>query len=990
VRIISIHMKNIKSHRDTELSFAPGINVLSGANGSGKSTVFQAIGYALFGVSAQDFVSRAERFLSIGTKRGEVSVVFEPADGELYRVTRSVGPAGKWLLAKGRDGDFEIEEHANIQETEIRIAKLLGLSGGRPLADQFKLVIGPFQNDFLGPFVIRQPTKRQDAFDEILGIDAWRKTYDGTKSLASTILTKIDTLQAGVAGKQEQVAVLPAKELELHGLTGSAAAKRDELALKKGESDRATALLAACDAQKEKLDGAHNGLQAVGERISSGKDHVATQQLLAQQSRVAAAALAAAQPGKEAYDAAEGRLKLLRGAEQQKFLLEKELGELDKEQSGIVAALGSETRELSELDAGIATDADRLAEEEKGLAEALVQLKEAETVSALALAKVNRDQELFRELPAHRIEKTLPYLLVALDRMSEIDDRDRERRTLLAAGEGLRVKAGELPVRQGELERVQGERSELAGRRLSLIEGRDKIGAGDCPFFHEPCKNLQGGGGVEVFASRIELLDSGIARLDSCAELISGQLKAAREAALELAGVEQVVRELEQAGRERGALEEEFTRKVSEIAPGSLLAALNGFLASAGLSGILAGQLKGVELTLADTPKERRSQLEGWSDRWHGVILTLEQTLALRVREAEGPVQGCALKRGELSVRGAALEGNNRELATRRERLLQRKGAIQAHQGRLAALREAIGRIQAALSVHAGLDDAIKGADEELTRYQADRDGFIANQKAAQELDQRLETLSRYQSRLKELEGELAARTEELRLLTEGYRPELHEGARRDRERLVSSLATLQAELVSLAEGVARLDGEIAALRILSGEIARQLGLIEQLREQGTLVKFLRNQVFKNVSSQLSERFREEISFRADRIYRSIAESDEELFWGENYQIVLKDMAEGAIRERSDDQLSGGQMMSAVVALRLALLQTIGARIAFFDEPTSNLDAERRENLARAFRAIDVGQEEVTEHWYDQLFLVSHDVSFTEITDQTIQLDGPG
>lgn len=78
--------------------------------------------------------------------------------------------------------------------------------------------------------------------------------------------------------------------------------------------------------------------------------------------------------------------------------------------------------------------------------------------------------------------------------------------------------------------------------------------------------------------------------------------------------------------------------------------------------------------------------------------------------------------------------------------------------------------------------------------------------------------------------------------------------------------------------------------------------------------------------------------------------------------------------------------MSAVVALRLALLQTIGARIAFFDEPTSNLDASRRENLAQAFRAIDHGKEEVTEHWYDQLFLISHDISFTEITDQVIDL----
>ena len=50
------------------------------------------------------------------------------------------------------------------------------------------------------------------------------------------------------------------------------------------------------------------------------------------------------------------------------------------------------------------------------------------------------------------------------------------------------------------------------------------------------------------------------------------------------------------------------------------------------------------------------------------------------------------------------------------------------------------------------------------------------------------------------------------------------------------------------------------------------------------------------------------------------------------------------------------------------------------------LDASRRENLAHAFRAIDVGREEVTEHWYDQLFLISHDVAFTEVTDQMIRI----
>lgn len=58
-----------------------------------------------------------------------------------------------------------------------------------------------------------------------------------------------------------------------------------------------------------------------------------------------------------------------------------------------------------------------------------------------------------------------------------------------------------------------------------------------------------------------------------------------------------------------------------------------------------------------------------------------------------------------------------------------------------------------------------------------------------------------------------------------------------------------------------------------------------------------------------------------------------------------------------------------------------------FDEPAFNLDASRRENLAHAFLAIDVGKEEVADHWYDQLFLISHDVAFTEITDQILMLE---
>lgn len=984
MRLISIQLKNIKSHRDTELSFSPGINVLCGANGVGKSTVFEAIGYGLFGVDAQDFVSKAERFLSIGAKRGEVSVVFEAVDGEQYRVTRTVGGGGKWLLARAQGDGFEVEDHANILETEARIATLLGLSTARSLADQFKLVIGPFQNEFLGPFVIRQPTKRQTAFDEILGIDAWRRTIEGTKSLFSTIGAKIDTLQAEVAGKLEQVAVLPEKEVELRTLTASAAAKGHELTLGTAAMELVTGRLAMLDAHKEKLEVTQNALLGLQEKVRSGQDYVANQQLLVQQSRAAAAVLDASRPGKLAFDAAEDKLKLLRAEEQQKSLLEKELAALDKDQSNVAATLAIETRELGELETRIAADEQLLAEEEKGQDEALARLKHDDDASRAVLDRVNLALARFRELPVQRIENTLPYLVLALDQMASLDAKVAGKRDLVAGAADVKAKAGELSIRQQELERVQQERAQLTGKKQSLIEGSEKIGAGACPFFQEPCQNLPEGGGVEVFTARIEQLDQEIAGLDGTALSLSVRLKEAQEAALQLAGIEQVARELEAAGRERGALEAEFAAKLDEIAPNTLVSGVQEFLAAAELSGT---DFPGVELALDGGPQERRRQLEAWSDSWHRVLVSLEQQLTARVKQAEEPVQSCALKLRELDVRNEALDRKRRDLAANREKLAQRQKTIMEHQGWIARLGEGVARKKEALSLHAGLEARIATAAEELERFQAERDRFIANEQAAGELDKRSETLGKYQARLQELETGVKEKAEELRVLKDGYQAELHDEAKREREGLVSSLATLQAEIAGLGDGTARLEKEIAALTEISGEIEKKLAAIEKLKEQGNLVKFLRGQVFKNVSTQLSERFREEISFRADRIYRSIAESDEELFWGENYQIVLKDMADGVLRERTDDQLSGGQMMSAVVALRLALLQTIGARIAFFDEPTSNLDAERRENLARAFRAIDVGKEEVTEHWYDQLFLVSHDVSFTEITDQMILLD---
>ena len=812
MQILTISLKNIKSHRDKELHFVNGINVLSGDNGVGKSTIFEAIGYALFGVDARDFVGNIERFITIGAKKGEIAVTFATDDGETYRVSRSVGAGSKWLLAREIGGTFEVEDHAGASETESRIKELLGLDSGRSLADQYKLVIGPFQNEFLGPFIIKQPTKRQEAFDEILGIDAWRKTYKGTSTLLAAVKSKIEVLTVEIEGKQEQVAALPERKKELSGFIAETEAQQKELSGKEKTLSETEKQLVKLDGQERTANKVKSDIQVLENRIRDGEGKITDQKKRVKESEMALETLEKTRAGKEAFESAEANLKSLREQEKQRREIEKDINALDKESARLAQTLDHEMREVEKTDKQLTKEESKLKQDQKALA---------------------ADDSL------HNIAARLPEL-----------KKEAEK---LRLGKGL-----------------------LEGRRAGLQEGKEKLAEGICPFFKEPCQNIAGKAPRDVFSTRVDELD-----------------------------------------KERLALDK---------------------------------QLKGLSEEIAAAEKAQHEL----------------DSIRVRAQELEKQLYALSKRRDENNNRKRAFVGTKKQQEDAEKKAVARKEDLKKY---------------------INLDTEIAKIEKLRTEHQVARDAFFANQKDAKDLNNRRESLKKMIKLFEELKQALAAKQKELFKLEKDYDSKGHAEVRLAKEHLVAEIATIKQKINDLGKDRLRLEEEIEKMNRIKKEIKVRLAEKKSFEGKEELVRFLRNKIFNNVSAQLSERFREEISLRADIIYRNIAETDEELYWGDKYQIVLRDMQDGELRERTDDQLSGGQTMSAVVALRLALLQTIGARVAFFDEPTSNLDAARRANLAHAFRAIDVGREEVTEHWYDQLFLISHDIAFTEVTDQIISLE---
>jgi len=85
--IKSITLKNFRKHRDAAFGFGPGLTTLRGSNEQGKSTVVEAVAYALFGVKAirsslSDAVTWGEAESSL-----KVTLVID-IEGTEYTVTR--------------------------------------------------------------------------------------------------------------------------------------------------------------------------------------------------------------------------------------------------------------------------------------------------------------------------------------------------------------------------------------------------------------------------------------------------------------------------------------------------------------------------------------------------------------------------------------------------------------------------------------------------------------------------------------------------------------------------------------------------------------------------------------------------------------------------------------------------------------------------------------------------------------------------------------
>ena len=260
---------------------------------------------------------------------------------------------------------------------------------------------------------------------------------------------------------------------------------------------------------------------------------------------------------------------------------------------------------------------------------------------------------------------------------------------------------------------------------------------------------------------------------------------------------------------------------------------------------------------------------------------------------------------------------------------------------------------------------------------------FLINEPLAELLPQReteFETATKELSRIRE-ETEKAER--DLTAASRDYDRETHSREKVSLRDLEKTLAETRVNLEFTKRRANELEKELTRLRGVRKAMQFEFQEKEKLEKVSEATKFIR-ETLKEAAPRVARNYVHHVSLEANQMFREISGNAERtLKWTEDYGIVLEEHG----HERPFVNLSGGEQMAAALSVRLALLKQLSdIRLAFFDEPTTNMDAVRRERLAEQIGQIT--RKKVDDKpTFDQLFVISHDDTFDEYVDNVISVD---
>lgn len=913
MQILSVALKNFKSHSDREFQFQVGTNAICGENGAGKSSILEAIAWTLFNHTG---AYTKEDLIRNGASSAQVTVRFvSDRDGRTYEVQRCT-TKGYALY----DPQLNVKLDYKLINEEVMpwLRQQFNVAPGTDLARLFANTIGVPQGTFTAAF-LETTENRRKVFDSILKVEEYKSLHRDLKPLEDLAKAEVEQLERKITECEE--ALQDWEAVKLRRSTVHAEITQNQVNLAQLQTK-----LTQLQTEKDRLATQAQLVQQlqanVQKAIAQAEGKRQANQVLRQsvdRAQQAVAICTAKRSSYQAFGQAEAALKSL---DQQI----KQRQQLQKSRDAQQQALRDRQSELTKLSLQL----DRLAE--------------AEIEIEALQPQIDRQQELEQKQQA------------ATEELQQLQAFQREQQTAAKQFGKIQKDLDRLSKEISRIEQLEAQVEQLP----NLEQQRDRLQA-----------KITRVEAARQFESELRGL------FTSASKQRDRQADAASQAA---ATLWELRKQFPQAG---SAFDTVMTTLQSEVKlNNTLLESLQGILTDLNQQTAidqLQIQLQTTKRQI-ETAQKQQAEVATLTARQEQENDLRDQAIALdkRLQELKAALTKESYWQEQRSLLSTALgqlndpRGRSQLLGQQIEQRFQLQQNFDRVEQTFEPMQAAIESIELQLAPFAALDEQIEAQQAIRQQHQSDYLIYLEHQKDANslgELEAQMQEAIAWLQILELQQRELEQQYAEQNLQ---YDPQQWQQVetewgevRSQADRLVGSLPQQQALL-------AELDTQLSRLQLVAEGRDRARSDLKQREQVRKFIAFARK-AYKDAGPRITERYVQSISREADKLFRELMNRPNiALEWTRDYEIILQ---EGAHTRRFVN-LSGGEQMCAALAVRLALLRVLAdLDVAFFDEPTTNMDRPRRDSLAEAIANIKT---------FRQIFVISHDDTFEKVTENVI------
>ncbi len=896
--IKSVELKNVKSYHHETIEFLEGINGICGQNGNGKSTILEAIGFALFDYPPY---KKIEDFRRHGEKSGYVAVTVEGKDEIEYTIHRKLGGSDYYIKTP-------VSEIKGKKDVTNWIASnlLYNVRSPEDMPSIFENAIGVPQGTFTTAFLLN-PEPRKKIFDNILRVEEYKTAYTNLREVITAVEKTMDSMDRELIplrtrtenyhelkkekeGLQKESAELKADIKEINITITSLTKRKEELAGKKAQLD---ALSSQIVNERIRLEGSTKQLdRAKSDLLRAESAQKIVNELL---------------PAEELFKKESAALKELDGDRRKRDKLKEDIARLDSDIRNLsdkferISKLSSENKELEEQKKQLIPTVEKqkaLEDEIQNLLSLLDSLIQLGFELKQAVEKEQRANLLQSEI--QELEKSITSLIPLIEQQTEFENKQQELLQSQASVKSILEKT----------------------RKNMKLTGTHGI----CPVFNGiKCTSVNDFAGYfdDEMNTHTRTLNGIKIQLDLTSNALS-KLENPRKKRDDMVAI------IESKKKDIDAFKD-ISHRVS-----SCRAKLESLALS--YPALKTGVLTGSE-------EERKSL-----------------TIILNSKKAD--LKALNSPDRELEKLNGLVEKNLKDLKS----LESVPGSIDLKR------REREMLVSKSLTFD-GLDEKIVFLQDKITKLEPEHNKYL------QALPLALK-MSEYAEECRKLEGIIASMNSNLSgyiqkhetFLSEFDESILNETILQIEE--LGKIASSKAEAVKgKTRNIEKLSREIAAME---SELLKIIDIEKNMEHEKQFLSFSNfiRDTIKDSSEYIVNEFIGEISQEAANIYSEIMDDYScGLKWQNDYDIEV----ESAGDVKSFRQLSGGERMSAALAVRLALLKALSScDFVFLDEPTQNMDEVRREKLSQEIMNI---------RGFKQVFVISHDDTFNEKYANVIRIE---